>query len=54
MSLVKSPTFDAESTFSLVQEHVPTAKLVGNVAAEVSYILDEESTGMFQGKLFFL
>ena len=48
LTLVKSPSFDAETIFSFIEEQVPTAVQKGNVAAEVSYILSEDSKEKFQ------
>ena len=48
LTLVKSPNFEEERIVSLIREQVPTAKMAGNVAAELSYILNEDSTKQFK------
>lgn len=49
LTLVKSSEFNENKTSSLVIEKIPTAKMVGNVAAEMSYILQEDTSKSFQG-----
>lgn len=49
MTLVKGQSFQENKTRSLISEAIPSAKLVGNVGLEMSYILEEESTGLFKG-----
>ncbi|XP_057304734.1 phospholipid-transporting ATPase ABCA3-like [Hydractinia symbiolongicarpus] len=49
MTLVKGQNFQENKTRSLISEAIPSAKLVGNVGLEMSYILEEESTGLFKG-----
>ena len=48
LTLVKSSTFKTNETTSLISEHIPTAKMVGNVAAELSYVLNEDTTKHFK------
>eukprot|EP00111_Clytia_hemisphaerica_P020496 TCONS_00060371-protein len=49
MTIVKSPEFDETKTCSLVNTTIPSAKMVGNLGAEMSYILEESSTKQFKG-----
>ena len=49
MTLVKGPDFHENETISLVSGAVTSAKLVGNLGAEMSYILDQESSKHFKG-----
>ena len=48
MTIVKSPQFQENKVVSLVHELIPTAKQVGNIGAELSYILDHESARAFK------
>ena len=49
LTLLKSPSFDAEATHDLIKRHTPTAELKSNIAAEASYILHEDSRHLFKG-----
>lgn len=49
MTIVKGPDFQENQTQSLIANKVPTSKMVGNLGAEVSYVLDEQSTKYFKG-----
>ena len=60
MTIVKSPQFQETRVVSLIHEMIPTAKQVGNIGAELSYILDHDSAKVFkdlfqrlEGGLFF-
>ena len=48
MTLVKGDTFNENRTISLMSEMVPTAKMSSNVGAEMSYVLEEESSKQFK------
>ena len=49
MTIVKGPEFDETKTCRLVNTSIPSAKMVGNLGAEMSYILEESSTKQFKG-----
>ena len=51
MVIVKEPDCDANLLTSVVQKHVPDAKLEHNVGAELSYILPHEMSHTFE-KMF--
>ena len=48
MTIVKSPQFQENKVVSLVHELIPTAKQVGNIGAELSYVLEHESARVFK------
>ncbi|XP_065052485.1 phospholipid-transporting ATPase ABCA3-like isoform X1 [Rhopilema esculentum] len=48
LTLVKEPLFQENDVISLIREMVPSAKLVGNIGAEMSYILEHESSKVFK------
>ena len=48
MTLVKGDNFNENRTISLMSEMVPTAKISSNVGAEMSYVLEEESSKQFK------
>ena len=48
MTIVKGPNFQENQTRNLIAKAVPTSKVVGNLGAEMSYILEEESTKYFK------
>lgn len=48
MTLVKGDNFNENRTISLMSEMVPTAKMSSNVGAEMSYVLEEESSKQFK------
>ncbi|XP_047137876.1 phospholipid-transporting ATPase ABCA3 isoform X1 [Hydra vulgaris] len=49
LTLVKGNNFKETKTKSLFAEKIPTSKLVSNIGAEISYILDEENSKHFKG-----
>ena len=48
LTLVKGSNFKETKTKSLFAEKLPTSKLVGNIGAEMSYILDEQNVKQFK------
>ena len=48
MTIVKGDNFNENRTISLMNEMVPTAKISSNVGAEMSYVLEEESSKQFK------
>ena len=48
MTIVKSPQFQETQVVSMINKMIPTAKQVGNIGAELSYILEHESSKMFK------
>ena len=48
MTIVKSPQFQENKVVSLIHDLIPTAKQVSNIGAELSYILDNDSSKMFK------
>ena len=49
MTIVKGSEFNELETVKSVSNAIPSAKMVGNIGAEMSYILDESSTKLFKG-----
>ena len=49
MTIVKGTEFNESETVKLVNNTIPSAKMVGNIGAEMSYILEESSTKLFKG-----
>ena len=48
MTIVKGPHFKENETVSTISKIVPTAKMTGNVAAELSYTLNEDTSKDFK------
>lgn len=42
--MVKTPECDVEKISQLIRDHIPTAEMEMNVAAELSFILPKEYT----------
>lgn len=49
MTIVKGTEFNERDTVNMVSQTIPSAKMVGNLGAEMSYILEESSTKLFKG-----
>ena len=49
MTIVKGNNFNELDTVKMVNTTIPSAKMVGNIGAEMSYVLDESTTKQFKG-----
>ena len=48
MIMVKEPSCDVSRVQQIITKHVPNAKLESNISAELSFVLPNESSSMFE------